>query len=122
MAKRRKRIWVGGSSRHPICCPGPPDNDVCHNLSLLEAEPSEFHDEALISATREINGIFSRLRDARHPEGTDLALLNTSLGLLLAWVEGRERQPEDIASGVTYDSDEEDIRGALGLRGEATAA
>ena len=108
---RRKRMWVAGKKTHPICCPGPPDNDVCHNLSLLEAHESPFHDPTLMEATREINGIFDRLRPAA-PPSTHLALLNTGLGLLLVWAEAEGRNP---GGGVTYDSDDEEIRRELKL-------
>jgi len=120
---RRKRIWVGGPARHPICCAGPPDHDVCHNLSFLEAKESEFHDRALIDATREINAIFTRLGELppdTRPPRTHLALLNTGVGLLLVWAEDGPR-PRDIARLVTYDSPEDDIREALGLEEEPAA-
>jgi hypothetical protein len=109
----RNRIWIAGNKKHPQCCDGHPDSDVCHDLSLLEAEESDFHDRALIEATDRINEIFNRL-DERPPEGRHLALLNTGLGLLLVWAEGISR-PKEISDFVTYRSPEPQIREALGL-------
>jgi hypothetical protein len=121
MAKRRRRMWVAGSKKHPICCAGPPDDDVCHNLSLLEATESDFHNGPLIEATRDINRIFLGLRELPpddHPPDTELSLLNTSLGLLLVWAEPSGRPP-GIDRLVTYNSPEPAIREALGLPNES---
>ena len=106
--------WWGKEQpkRNPDCYRGPPDDDVCHNLSFLRAEESAFHNQALIDATERINAIFRRLR-RQAPDGTHLALINTSLGLLLIWaVEATGPPGERI---VTYRSPEEEIREALGL-------
>jgi hypothetical protein len=91
----RHRIWFAGGRTHPKCCDGAPDSDVCHDLRLLEAEESDFHDRRLIDATEAINEIFMRL-DERPPPDRHLALLNTGLGLLLVWAEAVPR-PDDIS-------------------------
>jgi hypothetical protein len=109
----RHRIWFAGGRTHPKCCDGAPDSDVCHDLRLLEAEESDFHDRRLIDATEAINEIFMRL-DERPPPDRHLALLNTGLGLLLVWAEAVPR-PDDISQFVTYRSPAEEIREALGL-------
>jgi hypothetical protein len=107
-----KRYWAKGKKSDPICLLGPPDDDVCHNLSLLRAEESTFHDQALIDATEQINAIFRELRE-KAPGGRHLALINTSLGLLLIWAEEATEPPE--RPFVTYRSREKQIREALGL-------
>ena len=120
MSRRRKRIWLGGSKRNPVCCDGPPDHDVCHNFSLLQADESDFHDRWLIEATESINHV---LRDVGEhaPPDRHLALINTGLGLLLVWSEAIER-PNDISGYVTYESSEEEIRDALNLPDDESAA
>jgi hypothetical protein len=112
----RNRLWYAGGKKHPKCCDGHPDSDVCHDLSFLEANRSNFHDRRLIDATEEINKIFMRLEE-RPPDGRHLALLNTGLGLLLVWAEAVTR-PDDISDCVTYRSPAEEIRDALGLKDE----
>jgi len=87
---------------------------------LLEAECSEFHDKRLQEATERINEILDGLREAP-PNDTHLVLTDTSVGLLLAWAESIDR-PDDLAPFVTADSEEDDIREALGLPPEATAS
>jgi hypothetical protein len=118
MAKRPRRIWLYGAGRHMFCCAGRPN--TCNNLSLLQAEASEFHDSRLQEATDQVNRIFAGLQ-SQAPEGHHLALLDTSLGLLLAWAEESER-PDDLTPYVSADSAEGAIRDALGLGGEASAA
>jgi hypothetical protein len=115
----RNRLWFAGKKNHPKCCDGTPDSDVCHDLSFLEADRSDFHDRSLIDATQDINKIFMRLEE-RPPRDRHLALLNTSLGLLLVWAEGVSR-PDDISEFVTYRSPAEEIRDALGLKDESAA-
>jgi hypothetical protein len=109
----RNRLWFAGRRKHPKCCDGTPDSDVCHDLSLLQAEESEFYDRRLIDATDQINEIFRRLEE-RTPEDRHLALLNTGIGLLLVWAEA-VRRPNDISRFVTYRSPEGEIREALGI-------
>jgi hypothetical protein len=125
MPRRRKRIWLSGGPKHPYCVDGTPDSDVCHNVSLLQARESDFHDQVLIDATRAINTILERApmqpAPPNRPPNTHLALINTSLGLLLVWAEAIER-PGDISEFITYRSPEEAIRDALGIEGESEAS
>ena len=118
MAKRRRRIWLYGARNHMFCCAGRPN--TCNNLSLLQATASEFHDSRLQDATDEVNRIFAGLQSDAS-EGRHLALLDTSLGLLLAWAEAIER-PSDISDYVTAWSDEREIREALGIPATEAAA
>jgi len=112
MAKKPPRIWLCGTARHMLCCAGRPN--TCNNLSLLEAEPSEFHDSRLREATAQVNRIFAGLQ-ADAPQGQHLALIDTSLGLLLVWAEATVTPPPDDAPYVSADSEEDAIRGTLGL-------
>ena len=66
----RNRLWFAGKKNHPKCCDGTPDSDVCHDLSFLEADRSDFHDRSLIDATQDINKIFMRLEE-RPPRDRD---------------------------------------------------
>ena len=106
----RSRIWVYGPKSHPICCAGPPDYPVCHNFSLLAAQPSSFHSPDLVDATKRINAILDEVRDSDEaPPGTHLAALTTAAGVLLVWAEGAKR-PRGIRRYVTYASQEREQR------------
>jgi hypothetical protein len=118
MAKKRRRIWLATHQGRVYCCSGRPN--TCNNLSLLSAEESQFHDDKLSRATAEVNDLFARLH-AEAPAGTHLALIDTTFGLLLAWVEGIDR-PDDISEFVRAESPEEEIRQALGLEDDVSAA
>jgi hypothetical protein len=91
--------------------------NTCSLAFLLEAEPSIFHDDYLIQATREINEILGRLpKDA---EGRTASFLYTRMGLLLAWVRhGEETVPQ---GAVTAKDDDDTIAKALKLKGNAAA-
>ncbi len=94
---------------------------------LLEAEPSPFHDENLVQATRQINQIFARLEKKGNIEGErELTVLQTPQGHFLAWtvpehdVDGTERarqnQPEGAPPLVDSNSSVADINTALRLK------
>jgi hypothetical protein len=112
-----RRIWLWGSSR-VYCCSGRPN--TCNNVSLLQAEASEFRGGELAEATEQINQILDGLR-GQEPEGKHLALIDTSLGLLLVWAEAIER-PDDISQYVRAESPEDEIREALRISGVPAAA
>lgn len=81
----------------------------CWTARIVEAQPSIFHDNQLIAATRQIRSILS---DLRPPEGRTLSFVHTPFGTLLAWVEhGRVEDGEVITIGNTP----EEIADALGL-------
>lgn len=82
---------------------------TCKSIpKFLEAEPSDFHDEALVKATRKINEILAEVSSERGAP----SLLLTRQGVLLAWVNhGAEHSPDD----VTADSDDETVAKALRL-------
>jgi hypothetical protein len=110
MAKRR--IWLAEHHHQVFCCRGRPN--TCNNLSLLDAEKSPFHDDALIQATGEINEIFTRLRE-QAPVDHHLALIDTGLGLLLVWAQATDR-PDNVRAFVRYESPEDEKAQALGLK------
>jgi hypothetical protein len=86
-------------------------NPTCGLASLLEAEESCFHDNALIAATQEINKVLLNIpEDAK---GRNLSFLQTKMGILLAWVE---HDTEQIAGAITADSDKEAVTAALKLK------
>jgi hypothetical protein len=115
--KKKKKFWAFGPSKHPTCYNGEPDCDNCHNVRLIGAKPSKFHDQTLIDATQRINAIFDELRGQADP-GLHLALINTGLGLLLIWAMEGDR-PDDTTDLVTYWSTADEIVAALGLEPEA---
>jgi hypothetical protein len=118
MSKRPSRVWFATtSSGHCLCCLGRPNN-CCHE-ALLTAAISEFFDEALTDATAAINEILNRLGE-RAPPDRELAMIDTSLGVMLAWVE-ETSTPDSFDAYVTTESDEEEIVRALGLQPEPTA-
>ena len=84
---------------------------TCNPAKLLQAEPSGFHDAALIDATNKINQILETIpADAR---GRTISLLHTEWGSLLAWVDHNAIAPAD---GVRPDADEATIAKALRLK------
>ena len=109
-----KRMWLVKDKRPKAlwCCSGPPYN--CENLRLLQAEESHLHDRALIRATDRINAILDEVRQ-QAPDGHHLALIDTTMGLLLVWAEAMER-PDDLRPYVSSESPPEQIRRALGLQ------
>lgn len=101
----------GGAS----CVPG---GNSCTEARMLVADPSAFHDDILIEATRRINEILEGLpKDA---DGRKASFLHARIGTLLAWVKhGEESIPEDA---VTAESDSETLRKALNVKGYAAAS
>lgn len=82
----------------------------CLNPKFLSAEVSPFHDDALEAATQSINEIIAKVPVK---EGFELSLINTNMGLLLAWVSHKGPvSPNDITSRNTDD----EIRKALKIK------
>jgi hypothetical protein len=84
----------------------------CAVTPLLEAEPSDFHDQALIDATQQINQILAAIPP--DPQGRTVSFLYTKFGTILAWV----RHGSDAAGpdSITGEDDDETVIEALGLR------
>src|ERR1051325_8935856 len=76
--------------RHDVasCQPG---EGTCLTAKFLQAEPSKFHDETLIEATKKINRILTSI--PADSQGRKLSLLVSKFGILLAWVY-HENRPE----------------------------
>jgi len=89
----------------------------CSKASFLIAEPSAFHDEALIQTTQELNEILRRL--PQEVDGRNLSFIHTRMGTLLAWV--RHGATSVPAGAVTANDDNATITEALKLKGYAAA-
>ncbi len=114
MANDHPTNCVGRACQHVIhgeeatCESG---SSTCSPAKLLQADPSGFHDSALIDATNKINQILEAIpADTR---GRALSLLHTDWGSLLAWVDHHSAAPAD---GVRPDADEATIAKALRLK------
>jgi hypothetical protein len=83
----------------------------CSLAPLLEAEPSDFHDQALIDATQQINQILAAIPP--DSQGRTISFLYTRLGTLLAWVQHGSGEVDPDA--VTAEDDNETVIEALGL-------
>lgn len=84
----------------------------CALALILEARPSEFHDQTLIEATLKIKQILEGIAaDAR---GRKLSFVHTNMGTLLAWVEHGGAIPPDA---VTAEDADATVAEALGLNG-----
>jgi hypothetical protein len=90
----------------------------CTTAKLLEAEPSGFHDQNLIKASRKIQEILDSI--PADPHGRKLALLSTNLGALLAWVDHTKTVPK--GKGVRPTDDDAKIAKALRLKTRAARA
>lgn len=77
---------------------------------LLRANESNFHDSALVEATRQINEILAPLE--KEAGDRKLAFLHTPFGTMLAWVRHDVNVPKDA---ITGDSSKEDLLSSLRL-------
>ena len=77
---------------------------------LLRANESNFHDSALVEATRRINDILAPLE--KEAGNRKLAFLHTPFGTMLAWIRHDLEIPP---YAVNQDSPKEDHIKALGL-------
>ena len=83
----------------------------CFEASFLEAEISGFYDSSLDAATTSIITTIGKIPP--DPAGRKLSILNTNMGLLLAWVEhGSVPAP----NAVRYENSNAEIAQALKLR------
>lgn len=74
----------------------------CFDATVLSASKTDFHDQALIDATVEIQRIIRSIpADAK---GRTLSFLNTNMGLLLAWVEHDQPIPSGAITGKHPDT------------------
>lgn len=101
--------WVMTGNGAPGCVEG---EDGCLNARLLTAAPSDFHDQALVALTQQINALLQAVPP--DPAGRKLSFMVTRMGVLLAWVN--HGQEGDVpADAVTAASDNTTIIQALGL-------
>jgi hypothetical protein len=88
MAKRQAKVtrdWIMGSDGRVKCFDSL--NDKCEILAPLIAplRATPAHNAVLMRCTKEINAILRKARKSNSQKGTDLHLLRTPRGLLLAW-------------------------------------
>lgn len=113
MGQQSKREWAGREDGKVYCVAS--RRNTCHKGRLLTAETSEAHDRALGEATEHVNHILTTVEESA-PPGRNLALIDTSLGPLLVWVE-RSDEPADSYRFVTADSPDHEIAHTLRLDG-----
>ena len=77
---------------------------------MLSATPSNFHDDALVKATGQINEILASIPEDKN--GRRLAFLHTPFGTMLAWIRHDLEIPKDA---ITAESPKEALISALGL-------
>ena len=110
MGKKRspQRTYVVNKTTGRLDC-GTAGITECSRACFVKAKVSSFHTPDLQAATDQINAIFEGLQnDPKREKDTDLDILITPAGLLLAWAY------HDIVTG--YDDDERIVQ-ALGLEG-----
>jgi hypothetical protein len=83
----------------------------CAEAYFLECEESDFHDANLVKATRAIKAILAMIPNDIN--GRNLSLLQTKLGVVLAWTEHTETYQ---GGGITRDSDDADVINALNIK------
>lgn len=100
--------------KHKILCV-PCNRPECGLAGLLEADTSNFHTDPLAEATRAINEIIAAVPP--DPEGRRPAFIQTSLGIMLVWVEHHDdpaiARDEDV---VTSADDDDTLAKALNLK------
>lgn len=101
--------WYVTGTGSAVCSPG---DDSCSDAKLLEAVASDFHDQALIRLTTQINQLLAAVPS--DPSGRKLSFLHTRRGPFLAWVH-HDVSPVEIASAVTAQDDDATIAQALRL-------
>lgn len=92
-----------------ICTAG---DGSCFEASFLEAEVSGFHDSSLVNATSSIKTTLGAVPP--DPQGRKLSILNTNMGLMLAWVNHGGAVP---TKAVTANDDDATVAGALKIKG-----
>lgn len=110
---RPTRNWTSKEGT-VICYPSTrPRQTVARLAESDRSTPA--HDEALRSATRRINELLSRAAAAPKPEGTELAILRTPVGLFLAWSRNEGPGFTPPPGAVTGDSPADRVVRELGL-------
>lgn len=102
---------VDTSTESGLCIDG---MSSCIGCNLLEAEPSNFHDNTLIEATAKIRQIISEIPE--DPNGRKLSFFITEDGILMAWASHGETVP---ANAVTRKDGREAVAQALKLKVQA---
>lgn len=82
----------------------------CFEASFITAQESDFHDHRLKAATEKLKRALGEI--PHDPHGRKLCILNTNMGLLLAWVHHGITIPPDA---VTSEHDDATIAKALKL-------
>ncbi len=82
----------------------------CLDAKFLNADDSPFHGKELQQATDSINEILAKIPPKK---GFELSLLNTNMGLLLAWVSHDGTTSSD---DITSENTDEEIINALRIR------
>lgn len=104
-AKAVKRTWaVHGNDA--ACWADPANNCVVSKFGELVEPPGSFYDADVARATREVNGILDKLREAKDPD-RELSFIVVESALLLIWTR----------PGIGPNSEPRLIREAFGLRG-----
>jgi len=62
---------------------------------LWEAEPSAFHDDELVAATKKINAVLSRIEKSNGDKGRKLSFIKFDNRLMLVWAEYGVVGPHD---------------------------
>ena len=101
---------------HKMFC-APCSYQDCFRAELLEADKSAFHTDQVAEATRSINKILSEIQ--LDSEGRSLALIQTTIGIMLAWVDHEDEastlaDKEEVA--VTSRDDNATLAKALNLK------
>jgi hypothetical protein len=89
---------------------GGPGRD-CGLAEFLECEESNFHDANLVKATTAIRAVLSLIPPDQ--DGRNLSLIQTSIGVVLAWVNHTDAV---IEGAITQDSDADEILTALKVK------
>jgi hypothetical protein len=98
------------TGEYPVCFSG---TGSCKAAKLLEAEPSDFHDQTLITVTQQINALLQTVPP--DPAGRKLSFLHSRLGTFLGWVEHGE-DAAVLNPAVTAEADDATLIQALRLK------
>lgn len=89
----------------------------CREAQILEASESFFHDSTLIEATKAIRAVLEMARNSTNANGRKLSFIETSKGLLLAWVnEAHDDELPTSENIVTPSCDDETILAAFKIK------
>jgi hypothetical protein len=122
MPKKDPSGWIAYRGGGQVLCAAGPQHQ-CHNFSLMIARNEDIQPANLREASGQINEILDKHREDREGHGRRLVLLETSLedgrgghGLLLAYARRSDEPPlPGGPNAVTADSEEGDIKDALGI-------